>query len=284
MITTALIGSPVDHSVSPILFRLYADEHGLEYAHVKFDVKKENFETVIKALGAFGFAGVNITLPYKTDVMQYLDSISPEAKAIGAVNTIRVRDYKLEGYNTDAYGALRAIEKAAGRELSSHDSALMFGTGGAARAIIWGLLEKKVTVSVVYREPESHRTQSVKNDFLAKVLFINRDALSIQDIESSTLICNATSAGMYPSNDETPIDLTHFEMANLRGVIVFDAIFNPAVTKLQRWADDHGAILAHGIDMMIYQGTVAFEYWTNKKVSDQTVQKAASILLHTIHN
>lgn len=151
MITTALIGSPVDHSVSPVLFKLYADEHGLEYAHSKFDVKAEDLRRVIKSLSAFGFAGVNITLPYKADVITYLDTLSPEAKAIGAVNTIKIINGKLEGYNTDAFGALRAIEKAAEREVSSADKVVIFGTGGASRAVVWVLLQKGAHVTVVFR-------------------------------------------------------------------------------------------------------------------------------------
>jgi shikimate dehydrogenase len=279
MITTALIGSPVDHSVSPILFKLYAYEHGLEYAHSKFDVKAENLETVIKSLSAFGFAGVNITLPYKADVIPYLDAISPEAKAIGAVNTIRVNCGKLEGYNTDAFGALRAIEKATAREIGSGDIAIVFGTGGVARAIVWSLLKKGAVVTVVYRKPESHRTQTIIRDFSDKIRFVSYNELLVKDVVGCSLICNATSAGMHPNNDNAPINLSRFEELDLTGIVVFDAIFNPVTTKLQMWAKRKGAILAYGIDMMIYQGIVAFEYWTNKKVGEKTIQKAADILM-----
>lgn len=282
MITTALIGSPVDHSVSPTLFKLYADEYGLEYAHSKFDVKVGDLETAIKSLGAFGFAGVNITLPYKADVIPYLNSISPEARAIGAVNTIKVIDGKLEGYNTDVYGALRAIEKVAERKLSIKDTAIVFGTGGAARAVAWSLIERGVSVTVVYREPESYRTQTIKCDFADRIRFASYDELNLEDIAKCSLLCNATSAGMYPKDDETPIDLNHFEKLDLNGVIVFDAIFNPAITKLQVWAKEKGANLAYGIDMMVYQGVIAFEYWTGKKVSEETAQKAVDILMKRI--
>lgn len=279
MITTALIGSPVDHSVSPTLFKLYAEEHGLEYAHSKFDVRRENLEIVIKSLSAYGFAGANITLPYKTDVIPYLDSISSEAKAIGAVNTIKVTNGKLEGYNTDALGALRAIEKATGRRVGRNDRALVFGTGGAARAVIWILLQQDVSVTVVYREPESHRTQTLRRDFSDQVTFITYDSLTPKELSKYSIICNATSAGMYPKNIESPIDTKQFNEIRLDGTIVFDVIFKPITTRLQDWAETKGATLAYGIDMMIYQGIVAFEYWTGKKVSDQTVEKATDILM-----
>jgi shikimate dehydrogenase len=279
MITTALIGSPVEHSVSPILFKLYADEHELEYVHSKFDVKEKDLEMVIKSLGAFGFSGVNITLPYKSDVMRYMDAISPEATAIGAVNTIKVNNEKLEGYNTDAYGAIKAIEKAMHRKLNSNDSAIVFGTGGAARAIVWGLLENNINVLVVYRESESKRTQTMKRDFSNEIKFISYNELTSDNISKCSLLCNATSVGMYPNNDEMPIDINNFKDVDLSGVIMFDAIFNPVTTRLQKWSKERGATLAYGIDMMIYQGVIAFEYWTGKKVSEETIQKAVNILM-----
>lgn len=279
MITTALIGLPVDHSVSPKLFSLYADEHGLEYAHSKFDVKAEDLGTVIKSLAAYGFAGVNITLPYKADVIPFVDNISPEAKAIGAVNTIKVVDGRLEGYNTDAFGALRAIEKTAGRKVAETDTAVVFGTGGAARAIVWVLLQQGVPVTVVYREPESRRTKTIKGDFAEQVKFINYDSLTHELLSGYTIICNATSAGMYPHGDGSPIALDKFDDINLSNAIVFDTVFSPVTTKLQNWAKTKGATLAYGIDMMVFQGIIAFEYWTGKKVSEETVQKAVDILM-----
>jgi shikimate dehydrogenase len=265
MMTTALIGSPVDHSVSPTLFKLYADEHGLEYAHSKFDVKAESLETVIKSLNAYGFAGVNITLPYKTDVIPFLDTLSPEAQAIGAVNTIKVNNGKLEWFNTDAFGSLRAIEKAADREVSSFDKAVVFGTGGAARAVVWVLLQKGAQVTVVFRNPESHRTETIKKDFANKADFINYDSLTIEQLSEYTIICNTTSAGMHPLDDDTPIEFNNFESINLSGVIVFDAVFNPVITKLQKWAESKGATLAFGIDMMIFKVLLHLNIGQEKK-------------------
>ena len=279
MITTALIGSPVDHSVSPKLFKLYADEYNLEYTHSKFDVKAGDLETVIKSLSAYGFAGVNITLPYKADVIPYLDSISPEAKAIGAVNTIKVSDGKLEGYNTDAFGALRAIEKAAEREVSSSDKAIVFGTGGASRAVVWALLQKGAQVTVVFRNPESRRTETIKKDFSDRIVFVNYSSLTAEQLSEYTIICNTTSAGIHPLNDDAPLEFGNFDNIDLIGVIVFDAVFNPVITKLQKWAESKGATVAFGIDMMIFQGIVAFEYWTGKKVSNETVQNATDVLI-----
>lgn len=280
MINTALIGSPVDHSLSPKLFSIYAEGQGLDYTHSKFKVSREDLETVIKALPAFGFAGVNITLPYKTDVMSYLDEISPEAVAIGAVNTIKVDNRKLIGFNTDAYGASKAIEKSAQRPLNSGDIAIVFGTGGAARAIIWSLITQSVAVTVAYRKPESKRTINLKKDFSGRINFVPYQEIKLETLSKCSLICNATSSGMYPESDFAPIDLSLLQQMDLSGVVVFDAIFNPLQTKLQTFAKEKNAILANGIDMMIYQGAVAFEYWTGRRVSDKTIKEAASMFIN----
>jgi shikimate dehydrogenase len=247
--------------------------------HTKFDVKAENLETVIKSLSAYGFAGVNITLPYKADIIPFLDTISPEAQAIGAVNTIKISSGKLKGYNTDAFGALHAIERAAGREISSSDKAIVFGTGGAARAVVWALLQKDVQVTVVFRNPESHRTETFKKDYVDRIEFIDYTSLTAEQLSKYTIICNATSVGMHPFDDYAPIEFDNFDKIDLTGVVVFDAVFNPVVTKLQKWAKSKGATVAFGIDMMIFQGIVAFEYWTGEKVSDATVRKATNILM-----
>jgi shikimate dehydrogenase len=155
----------------------------------------------------------------------------------------------------------------------------VFGTGGAARAVVWALLQKGVQVTISFRSPESHRTETIKKDFADKVEFINYSYLTSEQLSGYTIICNTTSAGMYPFDNSTPIELDDFDNIDLTSVIVFDAVFNPITTKLQKWAESKGATLAFGIDMMIFQGIVAFEYWTGKKVSDETVRKATDILM-----
>lgn len=208
-----------------------------------------------------------------------MDTISPEVKAIGAVNTIKANNGKLEGYNTDAYGFINAIKRKMDLKLVRGNTAIVFGTGGAARAIVWSLINIGFRVVVVYREPESFRTQNFKRDFINKVSFVTYSKLTPNNFKESILLCNATSAGMYPNKDEAPINLNLFNQINLSEVVVFDAIFNPITTKLQKWAKDRGATLTYGIDMMIYQGVVAFEYWTGKKVDEKIAQKAFNILI-----
>jgi shikimate dehydrogenase len=108
---------------------------------------------------------------------------------------------------------------------------------------------------------------------------VSYDKLLPENIAKYSIWCNATSVGMYPNGNETLLNLKVFQGLNLTGVVVFDTIFNPTITKLQVWAKKKGATLAYGIDMMVYQGILAFEYWTGKKVSERTAKKAVDILM-----
>jgi shikimate dehydrogenase len=276
MIVTALIGYPTDHSVSPALFGIYAAEHNLEYSHIKFNITKDNLGDVIRCLPKYGFAGVNITLPYKMDVIPYVDALSPEIKKIGAINTITVRDGKLKGYNTDMYGAISTIEEAFNRQIGADDNVVIFGTGGAARAVLAGVLQHTEKVTVIFRQPMSYRTKSLQNDFDGAAFLdyenIN-DVLSV--LSSATIVCNATSVGMNPDVALSPLSKEMLnEAGSFKGKLFFDVIFNPAKTKFLIDAENNGAIVIGGINMMVYQGVKAFELWTGKKVGMQSTKKA----------
>ena len=139
MIVTGLIGYPTDHSISPMLFNTFAKTKNLEYSHVKLNVfpRRGNLKKAIDGLVALGLKGVNVTIPYKMDILKYVDKISNEAKNIGAINTIVNRSGILYGYNTDSYGAIMAIENSLSRKLNKRDRVFVIGTGGASRAIVY---------------------------------------------------------------------------------------------------------------------------------------------------
>lgn len=283
MIISALIGNPTDHSVSPTLFSLYAAAHNLEYAHVKFNVQSNNLKRVIRDIPAFGFSGVNVTLPYKTDVIPFLDKLSPEIKLIGAVNTIVNKNGYLIGYNTDVFGAIKTIENSLGRKIGKSDNIVVFGTGGATRAIVSGVLNRKADITVLYRTPKSVKTVKFIRDFNNLAKFSdNNEKDSLKALIPATIICNATSAGMYPEVNESPISLTQLKsVANqtaIRKKLFFDVIFNPGKTKFLKNAEKLGCTVIGGIDMMIYQGVKAFYLWTGKKVSTSTIEKAKKTL------
>lgn len=276
MIVTALIGYPTDHSVSPALFSIYAAEHNLEYSHIKLNITKDNLEDVIRCLPKYGFAGVNITLPYKMDVIPYVNALSPEIKKIGAVNTITVRKSILTGYNTDMYGAISTIEEALKRKISSDDNVVIFGTGGAARAVLAGVLQYTHNVTVIFRQPASQRTRSLQNDF-KKVAFLGRENIKevLNVLSGATIVCNATSVGMNPDIAVSPLSNEVLDqLGTFKGKLFFDVIFNPAKTKFLIDAENNGAKVIGGKNMMVYQGVKAFELWTGKKVGKQSIKKA----------
>lgn len=140
MIITALIGFPTKHSVSPALFSLYAGQFGLEYVHLKIDVLPKNLKKTICSVKILGIRGLNVTLPYKMSIIKLLDIVDKKALKIGAVNTIVNKNGKLYGYNTDSYGAITSIKS----HISSLNSKkiVIFGTGGAARALISGFFRQ----------------------------------------------------------------------------------------------------------------------------------------------
>lgn len=278
---TALIGYPTAHSVSPTLFSIYAKAAKIEYSHLKLDVKPTNLVKILKAIKTLGFSGLNVTLPYKSEIIKYLDHIDSGAEKIGAVNTIVVRKGELCGYNTDSYGAITAIKKHTPKLFGK--KTVVLGTGGAARAVISELLKNKARVTVVYREPQSERTKSLVKDFSKNVDFMVYDnAKLIKTLAMADIICNTTSCGMTPKYDESPISLEVLRKASFLSSfdkkLFFDTIFNPYESRFLKYAKKLGADTQGGTEMMIYQGVKAFKLWTGKKVDQSTIQVAKEVL------
>lgn len=267
MYYSALLGSPVDHSVSPILFSLLARIAGIEYAHIKIDTPDKKLHEYLTELSNLGFRGVNITIPYKLRVGEYVNTVSAEAEKIGAINTIVFEPNNWVGYNTDAIGALYALEKQV-RPLSNADHALILGAGGAARAIIYELLKKDISCVVLNRTLE--RAQKLKSDFKTQLLMVDElsDNALFSYARDASLICQTTSVGMEPN---TQISLIKHEIMQripeIENKIFFDMILNPAKTKFLLDAENSGAQTCSGLYMMIYQCIEAFNLWTGIDLS-----------------
>lgn len=290
-IITCLIGDPVEHSISDTMFQQFAKLTGIEnYIHLKFRVAKsdpKNLENALKAIPIFGIAGANITLPYKETAIQYLDAVDKSVYLVGAVNTIVNRKGKLVGYNTDGHGAIRAIETKL-RPIRKTDTIVIFGAGGAARAII-GNLPKISRLILLSRISDSKRTERIKRDFARYKLKIETRFLTDQNLISAVaeanFIINATPVGMYPKNNPSLINESHLNSIGkdiVRNAMFFDVVFNPFETKLLRSAKQYGAKTCPGIYMMIYQGIQAFKLWTGKKVPERHVEKIAKMLQRVI--
>lgn len=287
MIITGLIGYPTDHSISHILFNYFAKSEGLEYAHVKFNIlpQKNYLKKALESLPVLNIKGVNITLPYKIKALSYVDWLSSEVEMIGAVNTIVVDGKnKLLGYNTDWYGALKSIEKALGRKVKKTDRVVILGSGGVARALVYGLLKRTKNITVFFRSPISLKTKNFIGDFDKKIKIFNYEPQKhfYEMLCKADIICNATNVGMWPNINNSLISEKIFSAlnrnCNLSNKLFFDVIFNPYETLFLQRAKKYGAKIKNGLSMMIYQGVVAFELWTNRKIKKEIIKKVKPIL------
>lgn len=265
---TALLGSPVAHSISPLMhneaFRLL----DLDYTYLCFDVTEDTLPTAVAGLKACGIRGFNLTMPNKNKIVELLDELSPAARLIGAVNTVVNDDGHLTGYNTDGVGYMQAV-KDAGYNITGKTITVM-GAGGAATAICaQAALDGVKRIHIFARETSRFwsRTQKLVENINSTLpceafLHENKDLTALaQAISESTLLLNATSVGMAPNTDGTIIENTSLYHPDL---IVSDVIYNPRETRFLREARETGCRTFNGMYMLLYQGAEAFRLWTGQ--------------------
>lgn len=291
MLFTALLGNPVEHSVSTLLFAEYANYIGLEYSHLKLRVPStQDLPDYLTSLHRIGCLGVNVTIPYKLSVMQYLDAIDDNAKAMGAVNTVVMSESGLKGYNTDGMGAYRAIAEYL-RPINTEDHITVLGAGGAARAIIYEIYKKTDNISVF--APSSDNLTQLANDFNSahkkplQTYLLDEDKL-FNCLTTTDILINATPVGMYPNSEDTLLSEEMInklcQFRNLDNLFAFDAIFNPHTTKMLQILAQYGSPICSGIWMMIYQAVEAFQLWTGKDVSGANFQEIEAKLSHFLNS
>jgi len=244
-----IMGKPVSHSLSPAMHNAAFRAQGLNKVYVAFEVT--DVARALDGFRAIGVGGVSVTIPHKQAVMPHLDAIDPVAQKIGAVNTLLIEDMHIRGYNTDWIGANQALETIVDLPAST---VLVLGAGGSARAIGFGLQEKGTTVIL------ANRTLA-KGQALARDLDCECYPLEeIKDLKVDALV-NATSVGMTPNVDATPVPKTVLE--NIPAVM--DIVYAPSETRLLREAQQAGCKTVNGTYMLLYQGVAQFELWTGRK-------------------
>jgi shikimate dehydrogenase len=253
-----LVGYPVEHSVSPAMHNACFKALGLDYEYRLAPVEPGGLAKFMGgAMRRRRVRGCNVTIPYKVEVMEYLDEVDEAAEAIGAVNTIVNDDGKLRGYNTDYIGGVKALEE----EYGDLDDAgvVVLGAGGAARALAYGLGQKTHSVTVLNRDPG--RAEALVNRLnggsRASLNHGSLDELG-DHIGSADILVNATPLGMSPYADQTPAPMKLLH----RGLLVYDLVYNPVKTRLLREAETVGARTLSGLKMLVYQGAEAFKLWT----------------------
>lgn len=241
-----VIGNPVRHSLSPTLHNAAFSATNLNAVYLAFEI--EDIEECVKGIRALGIKGTSITIPFKTAVMPFLDEIDPLAKRIGAVNTIVNDGGRLKGYNTDALGALKALEE---KIKLPGMTCLIIGSGGAARAIGFVLKEKGANISIVNRSQKRGKE-------LARSLECRYFPLDELGAGKADILINTTPVGMYPQVDQSPVPEHVIEQE----MVVMDIIYNPLETRLLRIAKVRGCTAISGIQMFLHQGAEQFRLWT----------------------
>lgn len=263
---TGLLGSPVSHSISPMMHNESFRMVGLDLIYLCFDVKEKQLDTAVAGLKAAGIHGFNLTMPCKNRMVSLCDELSPAASLIGAVNTVVNQDGKLIGHNTDGIGFWRSAEEVGFS--SPGKNVTLMGMGGAATAIAVQAALDGVKELNIFARPTSRFWQRANNltDELNKrttckvQLFEQQDTSTLKKcLDHSDILVNGTSVGMAP-NTETSIlpdsTLLHPELT------VADVIYNPRETLLLKQAKAVGCPVFNGMYMLLYQGAEAFRLWT----------------------
>jgi len=244
-----IIGNPVRHSLSPIIHNGAFRRMGLNAVYLAFEVK--DLKEAINGIRGLGIRGVSVTLPFKNQIIPFLDEVEAVAKKIKAVNTIVNVGGRLVGYNTDWCGALEALEEKIDLE---GKRVVLLGAGGAARAVGFALKTRDCEIIL------SNRTMD-KGAVLAKELMcIHQPISSIEGLKADVII-NATSVGMHPYDEESPLPKKVLK----KGMILMDIVYRPLQTKLLREAEAIGCLTINGLEMLSRQGAAQLEIWTGKR-------------------
>lgn len=268
-VLTGLLGSPVAHSISPLMHNEAFDKLGLDYVYLCFDVGTDTLKTAVDGLKALGVRGFNCTMPDKNLMCELADNLSPAASMIGAVNTVVNDNGILTGHNTDGIGYMMAV-KDAGYDIIGKNMTLM-GAGGAATAIcVQAALDGVASINVFslkdqFWDRAVKLVDTINEKTSCKVsLYDIADKTSLKkSIDESYILTNGTSVGMAPNIDNCIIDDTAFFH---EGLIVSDVIYNPRETKLLRLAKENGCQTFNGLYMLLYQGAEAFKIWTGEEM------------------
>ena len=270
-----LIGDPVEHSLSPC-FQNAAFKHcGLDFVYVVFKVKKEELKEAVSGVRSLGIYGLNVTMPYKIGVVQYIDDLDETAKSIGSVNTILNKNGRLVGYTTDGKGALEALKHNGINP--SGNKIVILGAGGASRSVSLTLVKEAKELVILNRT-------LAKAEELARELKTSQDTNAIvkakelnnrnskQELLDANILINATSLGMRPHDALIPVNpsLLRSDLA------VFDLVYEPLETRLLAEAKKKGATTVDGLTMLVFQGAISFEIWTGEKAPIEVMMKAAT--------
>ncbi|MEG0962034.1 MAG: shikimate dehydrogenase [Lachnospiraceae bacterium] len=266
---TALLGSPVAHSISPQMHNEAFRHLGLDYVYLAFDVTPEQLEETVMGLKAVGICGFNLTMPLKVSILPLLDELTPAAKLAHAVNTVIVKNNRLIGHTTDGIGYMRSVADA-GFDIIGKKMTLL-GAGGAATAIcVQAALDGVAAIDILKRRNETWNAtaafcKNVATETNCRIRLLDiEDSTQVEEsISQSAILTNATNVGMYPNCKNSPLKDT---IVLRKDLIVSDIIYNPRQTALLTLAQQSGCPYFNGLYMLLYQGAAAFTCWTGEEM------------------
>lgn len=261
----AVIGEPIEHSLSPWMHNAGYRAQGIEAEYQRFQVEAGRLAEGIKGLCALGFSGWNVTIPHKEAIIPYLDSLTPQAKRARAVNTVKYQEGQLIGHNTDGDGFIRSVENDLGGFAGK--KGVLLGAGGAAKGVALALAGQGMELKILNRTPE-------KAADLAKLILEEGGKASWGEfapgewLESTDLLVQTTSIGL--RRESFPFSLEGISKQTL----VVDIIFNPLETLFLKEARKLGCRTQNGLDMLLYQGALAWEFWLGGQAPVEAMRKA----------
>ena len=260
----AVVANPIKHSISPFIHNQAFEATNTNGVYLAWEVEGTDLAETVANIRRYQMFGINLSMPYKEQVIPYLDQLSEEARLIGAVNTVVNRDGTLIGYNTDGKGFFKSLPsfKISGKRM------VLLGAGGAAKAILaQAILDGVSQVSVFVRSASIEKTrpylEKLQNETGFKVdLFALEDVSELQArITDSDLLVNATSVGMDGVSQPIPTSIVLPEK-----ILVADVIYQPFETPFLKWARNQGNHAVNGLGMLLYQAAEAFQLWTGKEM------------------
>ncbi len=265
-----LLGWPLGHSLSPIMHNAAFAANDLDYVYLPLPTPPDLLPQAVAGIRALGFVGVNVTIPHKVAVMEYLDEIDSAAMLIGAVNTIVVSEGRLIGYNTDAGGYIRSLEQA---DVSvAGKSAVILGAGGAARAVTAGFISAGAALVTIAARDKS-KAHHISESFVGKIpvtgIAWDSDEFTAA-LAKASIVVNTTPVGMYPNTDNQPP--VQWDILP-RSTVVSDLVYNPLVTSFIAEGARRGYTVVGGEGMLIEQGALAFELWTGCKAPTKIMRQ-----------
>lgn len=277
-----IIGYPLGHSMSPVMFRAAFEEYGLDVTYDAWEVAPDRLGDFLEEVRGSegGILGFNATVPHKEAVMAAMDEVSEEAQRAGAVNTVVNDDGRLVGYNTDGTGFVRALREKAGFDFDGV-RVLIVGAGGAARGVVMALSEEAVadfTIANRTRERAECLADDLMRHFGGGVRAISLESGEFRRAaQSSDLIVQCTTMGMLHSVAAEASPLASADIPS--DAVVYDLVYNPPETPLMREAVNAGARVYGGLSMLVYQGAVGFETWMGRPAPVAEMFEAAQAAL-----